>query len=444
MTVYKRLESYFIEERKAELLRQANVTAGHIAIGKYMLDDTKKELFLYEIEQISKELESRIIVVDSQGFEVLDSSMKEKKEEGKKTHVYKEMLIALEGKDLAVKQEDNTIDAFASIVDQEQILGVVRISAPIDNLVSETLDTLKNQLYIFTVLISVIIGIISFFASEIITNPLKRMLKVVQKITEGHLDQKIDVKGRDELAELGHAFNNMSSKLLQIDQSRQEFVSNVSHELKTPLSSIKVLSESLTLQENVPVEMYKEFLKDIDSEIDRLTAIINDLLLLVKLDQKEVPMTIKSFNLNQLVEDILKRLYPLANKKNIELIYESFREVALEADEMKITLAISNLVENAIKYTPNDGRVKVVVDADHQNAFIKVIDTGIGIPEEDYEKIFHRFYRVDKTRDRETGGTGLGLSITHRTVLLHHGSIKVNSAEGEGSEFVVRLPLKQN
>ena len=230
--------------------------------------------------------------------------MKEK-EEGKKTHVYKEMLIALEGKDLAVKQEDNTIDAFASIVDQEQILGVVRISAPIDNLVSETLDTLKNQLYIFTVLISVIIGIISFFASEIITNPLKRMLKVVQKITEGHLDQKIDVKGRDELAELGHAFNNMSSKLLQIDQSRQEFVSNVSHELKTPLSSIKVLSESLTLQENVPVEMYKEFLKDIDSEIDRLTAIINDLLLLVKLDQKEVPMTIKSFNLNQLVEDIL-------------------------------------------------------------------------------------------------------------------------------------------
>ena len=217
------------------------------------------------------------------------------------------------------------------------------------------------------------------------------MLKVVQKITEGHLDQKIDVKGRDELAELGHAFNNMSSKLLQIDQSRQEFVSNVSHELKTPLSSIKVLSESLTLQENVPVEMYKEFLKDIDSEIDRLTAIINDLLLLVKLDQKEVPMTIKSFNLNQLVEDILKRLYPLANKKNIELIYESFREVALEADEMKITLAISNLVENAIKYTPNDGRVKVVVDADHQNAFIKVIDTGIGIPEEDYEKIFIGF-----------------------------------------------------
>lgn len=107
------------------------------------------------------------------------------------------------------------------------------------------------------------------------------------KITEGHLDQKVDISGHDELAELGIAFNNMSSKLLQIDQSRQEFVSNVSHELKTPLSSIKVLSESLMLQEDVPVEMYKEFLKDIDSEIDRLTAIINDLLLLVKMDQKK-------------------------------------------------------------------------------------------------------------------------------------------------------------
>lgn len=444
MTVYNRLENHLIEERKAELLRQANVTAGHIAIGKYMLDDTKKELFSYEIEQTSKELESRVIVVDAQGFEVYDSNVTEKSEEGKKTHVYKEMLQALEGKDIAIKQQNNTIDAFASIVDQNHILGVVRISAPIDNIVSKTLDTLKKQLFILTVLVSVLIGIISFFVSGVITNPLKRMLKVVQKITEGHLDQKIDIKGKDELAELGEAFNNMSNRLLKMDQSRQEFVSNVSHELKTPLSSIKVLSESLILQEDIPLEMYKEFFEDINSEVDRLSAIINDLLLLVKLDQKEIPMTVKHTNLNILIQEILKRLHPLARKKSIELIYESFREVFAEVDQVKLTLAISNLIENGIKYTHDNGTVKVIVDADHQNAFIKVTDTGIGIPEEDCEKIFDRFYRVDKTRDRETGGTGLGLSITYRTILLHHGSIKVNSKENEGSEFIVRLPLKQS
>ncbi len=442
--VYKKLENHYIEERKAELLRQANVTAGHIAIGKYLLDDTKRELFYYEIEQTSKEIEARVIVVDAQGFEAYDSNRTEKVYDNKKTHVSKEILQALQGKDTAEKQEDNTINAAASIVDQNEIIGAVMISAPIDDMVKETLNTLKKQLYLLTILISMVIGIISFFTSGAITNPLKKMLRVIQKITEGHLDQRIEIKGKDELAELGNAFNHMTKKLLKVDQSRQEFVSNVSHELKTPLSSIKVLSESLLLQENVPVEMYKEFFKDINSEVDRLTAIVNDLLFLVKLDQKEVPMMVQNVNLNSLLEKILKRLHPLASKKNIELIFESFRNVYAEVDEMKLILAISNLVENGIKYTPENGMVKVVLDADHQNAFIKVIDTGIGIPEEEQDKIFNRFYRVDKTRDRETGGTGLGLSITYRTVLLHHGSIKVNSKEGEGAEFIVRLPLRQN
>lgn len=444
MTLYKRLENHYIEERKAELLRQANVTAGHIAIGKYLLDDTKKELFSYEMEQTSKEIEARVIVVDAQGFEAYDSNRIDQTPENKKTHVYKEILQALQGNDKAEKQSNNIINAAASIVDENKIVGAVMISAPIDDMVNKTLNTIRRQLYLLTILVSLITGILAFFASGIITNPLKRMLKVIQKITDGHLDQKIEIKGRDELAELGNAFNHMTQQILKMDQSRQEFVSNVSHELKTPLSSIKVLSESLLFQEDVPVEMYKEFFKDINSEVDRLTAIINDLLFLVKLDQKEVPLTIKNANLNTLIQEILKRLHPLANKKNIELIYESFRDVYAEVDEMKLTLAISNLVENGIKYTPEDGIVRVTVDADHQNAFIKVMDTGIGIPEEEQGKIFQRFYRVDKTRDRETGGTGLGLSITYRTVLLHQGSIKVNSKEGEGSEFIVRIPLKQS
>ena len=236
----------------------------------------------------------------------------------------------------------------------------------------------------------------------------------------------------------------MTEQLESIEISRQEFVSNVSHELKTPLSSIKVLSESILLQEEMPTEMYREFLQDINSEVDRMANIINDLLELVKLDHKEAGLNIKETDINKMIEDILKRLYPLAEKKDIELLYESNKNMIIEGDDVKLTLALSNLIENGIKYTPDGGSVKVVIDGDHQNCFISVQDTGIGISEEEQGKVFKRFYRVDKTRDRETGGTGLGLAITHSSIMLHNGSIKINSKENEGATFIVRLPIKYN
>ncbi|MCL2462893.1 MAG: ATP-binding protein, partial [Defluviitaleaceae bacterium] len=219
-------------------------------------------------------------------------------------------------------------------------------------------------------------------------------------------------------------------------------VSNVSHELRTPLSSIKVLSESILLQEAVPVDMYREFLRDITSEVDRMTNIVSDLLNLVKLDREGTALNIARTDLNKMLEGILKRMSPLAEQKNIDLIFENNREVTIDADEMKLSLAITNLVENGIKYTPEGGTVRVSVDADHQDAFIAVSDTGIGISEEELPKIFERFYRVDKTRDRETGGTGLGLAITNAAVLLHNGGIRVVSKENEGSIFTVRLPMR--
>ena len=234
----------------------------------------------------------------------------------------------------------------------------------------------------------------------------------------------------------------MADKLEKVEETRQTFVSNVSHELKTPLSSIKVLSESILLENNVPKEMYVEFLQDINSEVDRLTVIINDLLTLVKLDQKEIPLNFEEADLNELLEEIVKRLMPMADKKGVNVSLINMKPVTAEFDRVKLTLALSNLIDNGIKYTPEGGEVKVTVDCDHQHAFITVADTGIGIAEEEIGKIFERFYRVDKTRDRETGGTGLGLSITHSTVLMHNGSIRVTSKENEGTTFFVRIPLK--
>ena len=204
---------------------------------------------------------------------------------------------------------------------------------------------------------------------------------------------------------------------------------------------MKVLADSLVTQDQVPIELYQEFMGDIAKEIDRENDIINDLLTLVKMDKTAQNLNISQVNVNDLLELILKRLRPIAEKKQIEIVLESFRPVTAEIDEVKMTLAISNLVENAIKYNHDEGWVHVSLNADHKYFHVKVSDSGIGIPKEDQDHIFERFYRVDKSHSREIGGTGLGLAITRNAVIMHRGSIKVYSEPEEGTTFTVRIPL---
>lgn len=440
--VFKTTEKYYIEERKKELLNQANILSGHIVISDYMFDKDKTAEFTEDIEQTSTQGDFRIIVTDAMGTVVNDSN----KTEINKTYLIPEVIEALDNRDVAREQENGSIYAVASIVNDEgEKVGAVLIAdMPTD--IKIKMEAVKKQIYIMTAVIVLVLLSIVFIFSQMITEPLEKMVKTIQKMADGHLDQRIPIStlSQNEIMELGVAVNNMAEKLEQVDISRQQFVSNVSHELKTPLSSIKVLSESILLNAEAPREMYVEFLQDINSEVDRMTEIINDLLTLVRLDQKEVPINFKQEKLNTLVENIIKRLSPLALQKDIALEYEDVQEVIAEIDATKLTLAVSNLVENAIKYTDDGGSVKVVLDCDHQNSFITVSDTGVGMAEEELGKIFDRFYRIDKTRDRETGGTGLGLSITHSTILMHDGSIKVSSRENEGTTFVVRIPLMRS
>ena len=249
------------------------------------------------------------------------------------------------------------------------------------------------------------------------------------------------IKDYSETVQISEKFNKLYSRMKMLDDSRQEFVSNVSHELKTPLTSMKVLADSLNGQEDVPVELYREFMLDIGNEIERENKIINDLLSLVKMDKSASDLNITSVNINEMLDLILKRLKPIAEKQHVDLVLESFRTVTAEIDEVKLTLAITNLVENAIKYNKEDGWVHVSLNADYQYFYLKVEDSGIGIPEDSLEHIYERFYRVDKSHSREIGGTGLGLAITRNAILMHRGAIKVFSTEGEGTLFTVRIPL---
>ena len=277
--------------------------------------------------------------------------------------------------------------------------------------------------------------------SVVLMGPFARLQKMLNRVAEGNLDEVISENAYKETREISAAVQNTMTKLKTVDQSRDEFVSNVSHELKTPITSIRVLADSLMSMEDVPVELYREFMTDISDEIDRESKIIDDLLSLVKMDKSVAELNVTQLDINGLVQQILKRLRPIARRRNVELIFESIREVTADADEVKLSLAINNLVENAIKYNVEGGWVRVTLDADHKFFFVKVSDSGIGIPEEFQEHVFERFYRVDKARSRETGGTGLGLAITRKVILMHHGAVRLASKEGEGSTFTVRIPL---
>ena len=291
------------------------------------------------------------------------------------------------------------------------------------------------------VIVILAIFVVSIIASKILIRPFEKITEALNEAQEGYTDAPISVTDCLETEHIGDAFNRVLGRMKVLDDSRQEFVSNVSHELKTPITSMKVLADSLISQKDVPIEVYQEFMEDITKEVEREDKIITDLLSLVKMDRTAADLTITEVDINILVELIMRRLRPIAQKRDVELVYESIRPVTAAVDEVKMTLVISNLVENAIKYNKEHGWVKVTLDADHQFFTIVVADSGLGIPQESMDHIYERFYRVDKSRSREIGGTGLGLAITKSAIMMHRGSIKVESIEGEGTTFTVRIPL---
>ena len=271
--------------------------------------------------------------------------------------------------------------------------------------------------------------------------PFEKLSGEISAVKAGYSTDPIKAPAFAETEHIADAFNQVLARMNALDESRQEFVSNVSHELKTPMTSMKVLADSLVQQDNVPVEMYREFMIDIKNEVDRENQIITELLTLVRMDRKDSRLNVKECNVNEMVELILRRLRPIAQKRDIELTMVSMREVYAEIDEVKMVMVITNLVENAIKYNRDHGKVRVTINADPYNFYISVEDTGVGIPQDSLDKIYERFYRVDKSRSREVGGTGLGLSITKSIILQHHGAIDVSSIEGEGTKFTVTVPL---
>ena len=309
--------------------------------------------------------------------------------------------------------------------------------------INDTVKTIRTSLIVFSMLIVFIIGIISIGISYVLTQPFSQFIEVAHAISKGDFSRRAAVKGMSEIAQMGRALNFMCDELNALDEKRKNFVSDVSHELKTPMAGIKLLCDSLVEAENPQIETIREFLGDMSEEIDRLTRLINRLLLLSRLDAG-ANLSCSEVDINALCAGVVRGLMKIAIEKNINLSFDGsqYDKCIITADYDKIYESVYNIVDNAIKYSSGGGRVCVRTRMEGAECIIEIEDNGPGISDSEKTKVFDRFYRLDDSRARDTGGTGLGLAISKEAVLLHNGTITVKDAPDGGSIFIITLPIQ--
>lgn len=426
-----------MDETVTQVKWQSNILASDI-LAMDFLKNPDSDVADVEIQQMAYAYSARILIINSDYIIVKDNYIFD---EGK-TIITEDVINAFKGKlHSHINYKSSSAVITTPIIDDTgKISGVIKVSIS-GYATIQTINYMKRiSIAVMIALLLVFSGILVFVIYKL-TSPAKDMKEAILSLSDGDKNARIKKQTIKEYKDIGDAVNVLLDRLESIDGSRDEFVSNVSHELKTPMTSMKVLADSLLATENAPIEMYKEFMQDIAEEIDRENEIIGDLLNLVRTDGERAVLNIETFDVNELMEVVLKRLKPIAVKNNIEIIFESMRPVTASIDRVKFIIVLTNIIENAIKYNHPEGWVKITLNADHKFFYVDVSDSGIGIPEECKDQVFERFYRVDKARSRETGGTGLGLAITKNIVLLHKGTIKFYSKENEGTTFNIRIPL---
>ena len=426
-----------MDETVTQVKWQSNILASDI-LAMDFFKNPDSDAADVEIQQMAYAYSARILIINSDYIIVKDNYIFD---EGK-TIITEDVINAFKGKSHShINYKSSSAVITTPIIDDTgKISGVIKVSLS-GYATIQTINYMKRiSIAVMIALLLVFSGILVFVIYKL-TSPAKDMKEASLSLSDGDKNARIKKQTIKEYKDIGDAVNVLLDRLESIDGSRDEFVSNVSHELKTPMTSMKVLADSLLATENAPIEMYKDFMQDIAEEIDRENEIIGDLLNLVRTDGERAVLNIETVDVNELMEVVLKRLKPIALKNNIEIIFESMRPVTASIDRVKFIIVLTNIIENAIKYNHPEGWVKITLNADHKFFYVDVSDSGIGIPEECNDQVFERFYRVDKARSRETGGTGLGLAITKNIVLLHKGTIKFYSKENEGTTFNIRIPL---
>ena len=383
---------------------------------------------------------SRVLVTDAAGRVLYDT-----REIGSAVGSYAlmtEVVEALRGNDAAHSAYENGTlytRAASPVLFQNRIIGSVFVYE-FDKEQAEILGGFRDNLLRLSVGIALIVLIVSLALSGALTRRISELLEAIRSVREGAYSHRAEVKGGDEIAQIAVEFNSMTDRLQRTEAARKRFVSDASHELKTPLAAIRLLTDSILQNRGMEEETVHEFISDIGQEAERLSRITEDLLRLTRLDS-DILAAAEQVDLEQMVRRVIRTMEILAEEKQIELSYQAEAGCVVLAAPDEIHQVIYNLVDNAIKYSRSGCFVQVELRRENGCAVLSVSDNGIGIPEGDLDHIFERFYRVDKARSRSAGGTGLGLSIVRDFVEKRGGTVTAACRAGGGSVFTVRLPL---
>lgn len=441
---YSFMIGYFIDEKIKQLTEQTRNYAQEMSnnlAGQYELHDEKVIKDISDLlKNASLSINSRFMFID-ENYRVLVDAYDD----------YSGKVLP----DIEEVKKSNTGYTSYNVYKNSAFNKVVYIAMPIyvDNMIKGSVLVVSSleDVYLniavlgakfivpFVISIFIFAGV-GFAFSQYAFRPIDRFINAIKNINANLKYEKVEIDSNDEFSELAEQFNSMINKIEQVDERRDKFVSNVSHELRSPIASIKIISETLSTSPSDNIEVYQDFMLDINSELTRLSKIIDTLLNLVKFDKGELKLEFSQNNLNNLVMRNINVLKPMADKKNIAITFHSKEILIANVDRDKLSQALINIVNNAIKYTQEGGKINVSLFTRKDDIAIEIADTGMGIPEKDFDNIFDRFYRVDEARARDTGGTGLGLSIAQQIMKLHMGNIELKSVLKEGSTFTLVLP----
>ena len=432
------------QSKHAALKNQAAVLASTLSVGPEGLTAESVERTIGSLGVLG---DTRVVVTDPAGAVLYDWYDGVRRDTSGQYALFWEVAQALRGND--VFRSEYRDGAFRSraavpITYRSMTLGAVYLYE-YDGEQGALLSGVQQNLRSISVAICVGSLILSVIFSRALTRRIADLLKAIRTVRQGEYSHRVPLQGRDELTQLAGEFNALTGRLQTTEEVRRRFVSDASHELKTPLSSIRLLTDSILQSDSMDGETAREFLMDIGEEAERLTRITEKLLRLTRMDTAP-PQRREPVDLRRVVEKVLHMLTPLARAVEVGVRTHLASDAWVEATEDDLYQVAFNLMENAVKYNLPGGTVDVTLEDGPlgQNGLpqvlLRVEDTGVGIPQEDLPRIFERFYRVDKARSRAAGGTGLGLSIVQDTVRQHGGTVTVRRRTPEGTCFEVLFP----
>ncbi|MEK4012732.1 HAMP domain-containing sensor histidine kinase [Peribacillus sp. FSL M8-0224] len=402
--------------------------------------DDQNELGLYE--KMANHTKTELVIVDKAGKVLTTSNLYEKGEgfnpdllsKIKKTNKIHQDYVD-------PKTKNYYFLSGRPIIINENFEGGVFVFSSLDS-IHDSIHKLRTYLVIAILGALLLAAGFTFFVSKKLSKPLIDMEKITRRISKGDLNINIKKTSNDEIGSLAQAINDLAIELKEYRTNRSEFLANISHELRTPISYLSGYASVIRKNLYNNDQEKEEYLAIIENEASRLTLLINDLFELSKMEENKIELYKEWIDVEELIEGVLNRSKLSANKKNVILKYEPGKHLKMIlSDGMRLEQILTNLIENSIRYT-NHGGIVITSRANKDFVIITIKDSGIGIPPNDLPFIFERFYRVEKSRSRQMGGTGLGLAIVRELVNVLGGTIEVNSAVGQGTEFIITLPIE--